>query len=434
MSQNNKLKTWRQALDYMYAKLPMYHRLGMVAYKKDLTNTIRLCNVCHNPQNELKTIHIAGTNGKGTTTHIIAGGLQAQGYKVGVYTSPHYKDFRERIKINGIYISKDYIIEFLNTYLSDIEHIQPSFFEVSVALAFKYFTDMKVDFAVIETGLGGRLDSTNIIRPLISVITNISFDHQAMLGNTLPEIANEKAGIIKHQIPVIIGESQPEVKNVFINKAREMNATLTFSDKVVRLEKTSEGQGFDDYDVFYHGKLMIRNLGIDMTGPFQEKNIITGIHSLIALSSVVNIDFEKVKSFFPQLKSKTGYLGRWQQLGIDPLIIADSAHNIAGISIIINALKNIPYDRLHIIIGFVNDKDISEILELLPSDAMYYFARANIPRGLDAKLLEDMAMEKGLKGKAYSSVRKAYAAARLKAKKNDLIFVGGSIFVVGEIL
>ena len=412
----------------------MYQRLGSAAYKKDLTNTIKLCEYTGNPQNNIKTIHIAGTNGKGTTTHIIAGGLQAQGYKVGVYTSPHYKDFRERIKINGTYIPKRFIIDFLNRYSKELEEIQPSFFEMTVAMAFLYFDEEKVDFAVIETGLGGRLDSTNVIIPLLSVITNISFDHQSMLGNTLAEIAGEKAGIIKNNIPVIIGESQKETDHVFIQKAIEMSAQVYFANDHIQLTQT----GFTDqnkiYNIKYNQQIWIENLTTDLSGPFQERNIITGMYALKQLSETVNINIEKLKLFFADLKSKTGYIGRWQILGSNPLIIADSAHNEGGLKIILREIQELKYKNLHIIIGFVNDKELSSVLELFPKKAIYYFAKANIPRGLNAALLKTEGEKYGLSGKSYISVRKALAAAKIKAHSDDLVFIGGSIFVVAEVI
>lgn len=412
----------------------MYQRLGSAAYKKDLTNTIKFCEYTGNPQNNIKTIHIAGTNGKGTTTHIIAGGLQAQGYKVGVYTSPHYKDFRERIKINGTYIPKRFIIDFLNRYSKELEEIQPSFFEMTVAMAFLYFDEEKVDFAVIETGLGGRLDSTNVIIPLLSVITNISFDHQSMLGNTLAEIAGEKAGIIKNNIPVIIGESQKETDHVFIQKAIEMSAPVYFANDHIQLTQT----GFTDqnkiYNIKYNQQIWIENLTTDLSGPFQERNIITGMYALKQLSETVNINIEKLKLFFAVLKSKTGYFGRWQILGSNPLIIADSAHNEGGLKIILREIQELKYKNLHIIIGFVNDKELSSVLELFPKKAIYYFAKANIPRGLNAALLKTEGEKYGLSGKSYISVRKALAAAKIKAHSDDLVFIGGSIFVVAEVI
>jgi len=430
----SKIKTYQQALKFIYDRLPMYQRLGSAAYKKDLTNTIKLCESTGNPQNRIKTIHIAGTNGKGTTTHIIAGGLQAQGYKVGVYTSPHYKDFRERIKINGFYIPKSYIIDFLNRYSKDLEEIQPSFFEMTVAMAFLYFADEKVDFAVIETGLGGRLDSTNVINPLLAVITNISFDHQSMLGNTLPAIAGEKAGIIKNNIPVIIGERQKELEQIFINKAKEMSAQIHFATDHIQIIETGFSQLKKSYTVVYNKHPWIENLSTDLTGPFQERNIITGMYALKLLSEKININIDKLKDFFPNLKSKTGYIGRWQVLGSDPMIIADSAHNEGGLKIIMNEIQDLKYKKLHMILGFVNDKELSTVLEFFPKNAIYYFAKANIPRGLDAELLKTESEKYGLLGNSYSSVRKAFAAAKIKAHADDLIFIGGSIFVVAEVI
>jgi dihydrofolate synthase / folylpolyglutamate synthase len=416
----------------MYESLPMYQRVGSAAYKKDLTNTIKLCESIDNPQNKLKTIHIAGTNGKGTVTHIIAGGLQAQGFKVGVYTSPHYKDFRERIKINGEYISKRYIIDFLNQYAEDLEKIQPSFFEMTVGLAFLYFADQNVDYAVIETGLGGRLDSTNVIFPLLSVITNISFDHQSMLGNTLVEIAGEKAGIIKKNIPVIIGEKQNETDQIFIRKAEEMSSTIHFASDYIQIKEKDSSVNSKVYDVMYNHKRWIDVLKTDLTGPFQDRNIITGLYALKLLSKDIKIDEVKLKDFFPTLKSKTGYIGRWQIMGSDPLIIADSAHNEGGLKIILKELLHYKYNKLHIILGFVNDKELDSVLSLFPKHAIYYFAKANIPRGLDAEVLKSEGKKYGLSGNSYKSVRKAFSSAKIKAKPDDLIFIGGSIFVVAE--
>lgn len=429
-----KLKTWKETLDFMYQRLPMYQRIGAAAYKKDLRNTILLCEACGNPHLQLKCIHIAGTNGKGTTTHIIASGLQSQSFSVGVYTSPHYIDFRERIKINGVYISKKYIRDFINAHLHEIDKIQPSFFELTVALAFRYFADMKVDFAVIETGLGGRLDSTNVITPLISVITNISYDHQSMLGNTLPLIAAEKAGIIKEAIPVVIGESQDEVSDVFYKKAEELHAPIQYADQHLSLNQKAGFKGELVYDVYNDGKLWLKDLKTDLIGPFQSKNIITGLYALKALSTHIPLDFDKVVEGFTEIHKKTGYMGRWQILDKGPLILADSAHNVGGMDLITKELKMIKDGKLHIILGFVNDKDISDILAMMPKNAQYYFAKANIPRGLDAALLQRQSETYGLKGQSYISVRKAFAAARRHAALEDTIFIGGSIFVVGEVL
>lgn len=428
------LKSYSSVLEYIYAKLPMFQRQGPSAYKKDLTNTILLCEAVGNPQDRIKTIHIAGTNGKGTTTHIIAGGLQAQGFKVGVYTSPHYKDFRERIKINGAYISAAYITGFINKYHPQIEAIQPSFFEVTVALAFAYFESQNVDYAIIETGLGGRLDSTNIIKPLLSVITNISYDHQQLLGDTLEAIAGEKAGIIKHGIPILIGERQSAVEKVFLQKAKEVGTSISFAEDHLELTLLQEDNGRKAYKVTYDGKTWISSLSTTLSGPFQEKNIITGLCALKLMGQFMKIDDTKLINFFPDLVKKTGYIGRWQILGQQPLIIADSAHNEGGLNLVLKEIKNISKSRLHIVVGFVNDKDLGKVLALFPENATYYFAKANIPRGLEAKSLKEEAKKYGLKGKDYSSVRKAFAAAKKKAKADDLIFVGGSIFVVAEVI
>ena len=428
------IKSYKSALSYIFAKLPMYHRVGQVAYKKDLTNTIQLCEAAGNPQDKIKTIHIAGTNGKGTTTHIIAGGLQSQGYKVGVYTSPHYKDFRERIKINGQYITSKFIVNFLNKHHETIELVDPSFFEVTVAMAFAYFESEKVDFAIIETGLGGRLDSTNIINPLLSVITNISYDHQNLLGDTLQAIAGEKAGIIKEKVPILIGERQSEVEQVFIDKAKTMSAPITFAEDNLKLTLLQSANGTKEYQAKYQDEIWLKSLKTTISGPFQDKNLVTGLCALKMLSKQIEINDAQLMRFFPDLIQKTAYMGRWQVLGQRPLIIADSAHNEGGLKLVINELTTIKKVHLHIVMGFVNDKDLSKVLALFPMNATYYFAKANIPRGLEASALQTIAKEFQLIGKSYTSVNKAFAAAHKKAQPEDLIFVGGSIFVVAEVL
>ena len=411
----------------------MYQREGAAAYKKDLTNTLKLCAIMDNPQDMIKTIHIAGTNGKGTTSHIIAAGLQAQGYKVGVYTSPHYKDFRERIKINGQFIALRYITDFINTYHEQIESIQPSFFEITVALAFSYFADQNVDYAVIETGLGGRLDSTNVILPLLSVITNISFDHQNLLGDTLEEIAGEKAGIIKRGVPVIIGETQKSIEHVFIEKAKLENTAIYFADQELQI-KILEETPYLILQMYLNHQAWRKPLSTSLSGPFQSKNIVSGIYALHFLSKLITLDMDKVWPFMQEMTRETAYLGRWQTLGHEPLILTDSAHNEAGLNLVIERLKMIPHDKLHIILGFVNDKTLDKILNLFPQNATYYWTKANIPRALNADLLSEKGQSFGLKGKTYSSVRKALAAAKTKAGKKDLIYVGGSIFVVAEVI
>ena len=427
------LKTYQDTLDYLYQKLPMYQRVGAAAYKKDLTNTLALCDMAGNPQHQLKCIHIAGTNGKGTTSHIIAAGLQAQGYKTGVYTSPHYKDFRERIKINGVYIDINFITNFINTYKSDIENINPSFFELTVVLAFAWFAEKKVDYAIIETGLGGRLDSTNVITPLLSIITNISYDHQQMLGDTLPAIAAEKAGIIKPGIPVIIGETQKEVQHVFIEKAGQLNAPIYFADQQMPAEIIGDTP-YLTFQINLNSKPWNSPLETTLAGPFQSNNIVTGLFTLHLLSKSIPVNMDKVWQFMPGMSEKTGYMGRWQTLGHKPLIITDSAHNEAGLRLVTQQISNISCRQRHIVLGFVNDKTLDDILTMFPKDAVYYWAKANVPRGLDAEVLREKGISMSLKGNSYTSVRKAFAAARSKAHTDDFIYIGGSIFVVAEVI
>lgn len=427
------VQTYNEALEFMYAQLPMYQRQGAAAYKKDLTNTLLLCEATGHPEKNIKTIHVAGTNGKGTTSHIIAGGLQSQNLKTGLYTSPHYKDFRERIKINGQYISPGYIVRFIQKYEEAIYRIQPSFFELTFVMALRYFADKRVDVAIIETGLGGRLDSTNVITPLLSVITNISFDHQNMLGNTLVAIAGEKAGIIKNNIPVIIGETQSEVQMVFVQKAHEKNSRLLFADEHIQLERQQQ-QNQIQYDVYIDQNIWMRHVRMDINGPFQEKNIKTALYTLFCLKNIFDIQEENLQTFFPRLSTLTKYMGRWQILGQNPTIIADSAHNVAGIQYVLKKLEEIRQGNIHFVLGFVNDKDISSVLQQFPKEARYYFAKANIPRGMETNALKELAAKTDLRGRAYSSVKNALKAARRHADKNDIIFIGGSIFVVAECL
>ncbi len=425
--------TYKQAQEFIFSRLPMYQRLGAVAYKKDLTNTLALCAACGHPERELKTIHIAGTNGKGTTTHLIAGALQASGLKTGVYTSPHYKDFRERIKINGQFISPRYICQFIEKYKDVIGAIQPSFFEMTVAMAFCYFRDQKTDVAVIETGLGGRLDSTNVITPLLSVITNISFDHMSMLGNTLEAIAGEKAGIIKPTIPVVIGEKQESVLGVFKERALNQHSPLYLATDHVEVVCPT-GQLQDGFSVNIDKTPWLLKTTLDIGGPFQQKNLATACMALHLLSSHFSLDAQAISKFYPSFAKQTKYMGRWQLLSHSPLTIADSAHNEGGLTQVLANLNALSWRQLHIILGFVNDKELPDILALFPKNAKYYFAKANVPRGLDATQLQRQSENHGLHGNAYSSVRKAFAAARRCAGTEDVLFIGGSIFVVAEVL
>lgn len=432
-----------QTLDYLYTQLPMFQRTGPAAFKKDLGNILRLCDHLENPHQKIRCIHLAGTNGKGSTGHLLASVLQAAGLKVGLYTSPHYRDFRERIKINGVYIPKKKVVKFVTDHKAVIKKIGPSFFEITVALAFDYFAQEQVDIAIIETGLGGRLDSTNIITPLISVITNISFDHQQFLGDTLPAIASEKAGIIKSKIPVVIGEKQPAVFKVFKDKAKAEKARLQVANDQknyeVILEKTSIKNSF--YTIKKNGVVWMSNLPVNIHGPYQAKNIGTALMTLEVLNSIKTesfpvIDIPTIKKGFHNLKKTTTFLGRWQQLGQKPLIIADSAHNEAGLKNIFpnQKLAKVPYKKLHIVFGTVSDKDVGKVFPYLPKEAVYYFVKADIPRGFESIKLQTIAGKYDLHGKAYSSVRRGLAAAKRKADKHDVILICGSIFVVAEVI
>jgi dihydrofolate synthase/folylpolyglutamate synthase len=429
---------YQQTLDYMYTQLPMFQRIGSAAYKANLDNTIAICSLLQNPQDKFKSIHIAGTNGKGSTSHLLASILQSAGLKVGLYTSPHLKDFRERIKINGELIPEQYIIDFVEVYKIDFEKIQPSFFEMTVGLAFDYFATQQVDIAVIEVGLGGRLDSTNVITPELSIITNISFDHTNLLGNTLQKIAEEKAGIIKKEIPVVIGETQVESKSVFIQKAKEQNAPIIFADENFKSKNVFHKSGHTlklFIDIEKDGVLTYEDLESELLGLYQQKNIITVLTAVEVLNQKgFNLSEKIIREGIKKVITQTGLLGRWQILSTHPLVIADTGHNEAGIKEVLNQLKNSSYEHLHFVLGMVNDKDISAILNLLPKAATYYFCKANIPRALDADELSTQARNFGLNGSVYSSVANALDAAKVNAKSNDLVFVGGSTFTVAEVV
>ena len=403
---------YQETTNWMFNQLPMYQLQGASAYKKDLTNVILLADHLDNPQQKLKCIHVAGTNGKGSTSHMLASILQKAGYKVGLYTSPHLKDFRERIKINDIEISEDFVCEFINTHKSFFEENDMSFFEMSVGLAFDYFAKEKVEIAIIEVGLGGRLDATNIITPLVSVITNIGIDHVQFLGNTLESIATEKAGIIKPKIPVVIGEYTPETQPIFLGKAKENHAEIYFSSDLISETFPS-----------------------DLLGDYQEHNKKTVIQTFKILNEQTNFEVstENIKSGLLHVVKNTGLLGRWQQLGENPKVICDTAHNKNGLEIVLKQIQKESFDNLHIVLGVVNDKELNEVLPLFPKNATYYFCKPNIPRGLDANLLKEKASEFELNGNVYDSVTDAYEAAKNNAKINDFIYIGGSTFVVAEL-
>ena len=426
--------SYQQVLDFLYAQLPMFHRIGAAAYKKDLGNTFALLEYLGNPQQKFQSIHVGGTNGKGSTSHMLSAILQAKGFKTGLYVSPHYRDFRERIKINGQYISRQYVIDFVEKMKPIIAEVQPSFFELTVAMAFDYFAQRKVDVAVIEVGLGGRLDSTNVINPVLSVITNISFDHMQFLGNTLPEIAAEKAGIIKPGVPVVIGETHPESAPVFVATAKEKNAPITFADQDIQVKLLAENFSHSYFEVLKDGIVVYPDLAANLHGNYQILNVQTVLQAVSKLPKAWEIDDQAITTGLKDLVTLTRFMGRWQVLAQNPTIIADSAHNEAGIQLAMQQLAKIPRQKLHLVIGVVRDKDLAKVLPQLPADGIYYFAKPDIPRGLEGEVLQKAAAEHGRKGRAYSSVKNALNAARRHAQKDDLIYVGGSIFVLAEIL
>jgi len=421
--------TYKEVTDFLFSQLPMYQRQGVSAFKKNLDNIIALCDLLDNPQEKFKTIHIAGTNGKGSVSHIIAAGLQANGYSVGLYTSPHYKDYRERIKINGDFISEQDVIDFVENHKEDFLRIQPSFFEITVAMAFDYFANQDVDVAIIETGLGGRLDSTNILNPILSIITNISLDHQSMLGDTLPEIAGEKAGIIKKDTPVIIGEYQEEVNTVFLDKAQSMDSGLWQADNLSTLINKEEKFSFSRND-----KDWTLDFTSSMTNEYQLKNLKTALFSLSSLEDEFSLNKEKIAKGIENINQLTYYIGRWMKIQESPLVYFDSAHNEAGVSNLALSISKLQYSRLHIVWGAAADKDVSTILNILPKEAEFYFAKADIPRGMDAKELLQKAQSLGLQGYEYASVPAAYRVALAAANHDDLVIVAGSIFVVAEVV
>lgn len=428
---------YQETLDYLYNQLPMFQRIGKKALKHKLDNIRELCKLLDNPYEKYPTIHIAGTNGKGSTTHLLAALFQVKDLKVGIYTSPHYRDFRERIKINGEYISKQEVIDFVEKYKPHFDAIQPSFFEITVAMAFEHFARHKVDIAIIETGLGGRLDSTNIITPILSIITNISFDHQKVLGDTLPQIAGEKAGIIKPNVPVVIGETHDETQRVFMDKAFDMKAPISFADSfytAVPLENNGIKSYYEIRELGHHS-LIFNNLELDLAGHYQAKNLITVIHATEVLQSLGwKFSDNDIIEAMSNVTTLTKMIGRWQTINKNPLTITDAAHNEDGIRQVVQQLTTMQYHYLHIILGMAKDKDQSKILSLLPKNALYYFCKPDVPRGLDANLLAEKATEFGLKGEVYDSVNEALRSATEDATNEDFIFVGGSSFVVAEVV
>jgi dihydrofolate synthase/folylpolyglutamate synthase len=404
---------YQETVHWLFAQLPMYQQQGAIAYKADLHNTLLLAEYLGNPEKKLRCIHVAGTNGKGSTSHLLASVLQEAGYKVGLYTSPHLKDFRERIKINGNCIEENYVTAFVAQHQTFFENHDLSFFEMTVGLAFQYFADNNVEVAIIEVGMGGRLDATNIITPLLSVITNIGLDHTTFLGNTLTAIAGEKAGIIKANVPVIIGQYTAETRAVFLEKAASQNALLYFADELTEIPPACA-----------------------LLGNYQKYNTKTALTAIRVLQNHNHfaIPERAISEGFLNVVTNTGLQGRWQQLGANPKIIADTAHNYDGLAEVMNQIQEEKYTQLHLVIGVVNDKDLDGILPLFPKNAHYYFCKPNLPRGLASEILAAKAAEFNLIGEVYNSVSAAYAAARKNAAITDFIYVGGSTFVVAEIL
>ncbi|MFG6685673.1 bifunctional folylpolyglutamate synthase/dihydrofolate synthase [Mariniflexile sp. HNIBRBA6329] len=404
--------TYQDTLNWMFSQLPMYQRQGQSAFRKDLSNTMKLIERLNHPENNFKSIHVAGTNGKGSTSHMLASILQEAGYKVGLYTSPHLKDFRERIKINGKVVSKQFVTGFIKQHRAFFEENSLSFFEMTVGMAFEYFSKQQVDIAVVEVGMGGRLDSTNIITPEVSVITNIGLDHTQFLGTTLEAIAFEKGGIIKPNVPIVVGETQKETAPVFMELAEKNNSKIVFADNEVTEAFVS-----------------------DLTGIYQSKNIVTVVNAINELQQKgFNITHQNIKKGLLRVVKNTGLMGRWQTLQLNPKVVCDTGHNRDGLNYVMKQLSNEVFDTLHIVFGVVNDKDLSSIIDLLPKNAIYYFCKPDIPRGLDAKDLKKSLGAHGLKGEAYNSVNEAYKIALDSASTTDFIFIGGSTFVVAEII
>lgn len=425
---------YEEVLQYLYSSLPMYQRVGQKAIKKDLTNTIALCRYLDNPHLKFNAIHIAGTNGKGSSAHSIAAILQRAGYKTGLYTSPHLKDFTERVRINGVEIPEEEVVSFVVKNKSALEDIKPSFFEMTVAMAFDYFASEHVDVAVIETGLGGRLDSTNIITPLVSLITNIGYDHMDMLGDTLAQIAFEKGGIIKNGIPVVVGEKHEETTPVFEKLSAIKNAPLYFAQDDYSAEVVNMEGGKSKVHIYKKGEKVIDNLSLALGGVYQTKNLPGILKTLELLNDLgYSTDINQVAEGLRFVHELTGLKGRWQILHTQPLTICDTGHNQEAFKDIVAQLNSIHYTRLHMVLGFSADKDVDKLLALLPRDALYYFCQAQVPRAMASEALKNKAQDQGLQGEAYASVEEAFQNACQRANSDDLIFIGGSTFIVAEI-
>lgn len=428
------MPTYSETLDFLFSRLPMFTQVGASAYKKDLSNTIALCKILDNPERKFKSIHIAGTNGKGSSSHMLAAILQAQGYKTGLYTSPHLRDFRERIRINGEMISEEAVIAFTETMKTAMTDLVPSFFEMTVAMAFDYFVKNEVDIAVIETGMGGRLDSTNVIEPELSLITNIGLDHMEFLGNDLASIAGEKAGIIKSKIPAVIGKTQPETVSIFTKKANQLEAPIAFADQLWKIDFKARDESFQYFEAQRLEEKSFA-LKLDLLGSYQAANLPGVLEAIRQLNEAGRaISDQSILNGLESVKSSTGLMGRWQILSTHPRIICDTGHNEDGIKEVIGMLANERYEHLHVVIGMVGDKEVDKVLQLFPTDATYYFTQAAIPRAMPVDTLYEKAQVYRLHGNTYYQVSKALEAAKNAVGKNDLIFVGGSTFVVAEVV
>lgn len=424
---------YKETLDLLYRKLPMFERIGPAAFKKDLSNIGALCEALGHPERRIKSIHIAGTNGKGSVSHMLASILQEAGYKTGLYISPHYKDFRERIRINGKWISKQHIVDFVEKIGPDIDRIKPSFFEISVAMAFNYFFRNRVDLAVVETGLGGRLDSTNILIPELSIITNISLDHQNLLGDTVEKIAFEKAGIIKKGVPCLIGEYQRKTQPVFKRVASSLGAPVRYADRHGKVIKTAAGH----YQYLSKkGPQESLELLTPILGPYQEKNINTTLEAIRLLNETGDwaVSHRHILEGFKNLSENAPLTGRWQWIGGHPRVLADGAHNLAGLQYLFKELVKTEKGQVHCVFGTVRDKALDPVLAILPRHFTYYFVNADLPRAMNSDLLAEKAAMHGLQGSSYGKVSLGLKAAKSAARGNDLVLVTGSIFVVGEVL
>ena len=424
---------YKQTLEYLYSRLPMFQRVGAAAYKADLSNTIAICKLLGNPEKDFPAVHIAGTNGKGSTANMVASVLTESGFKTGLFTSPHLRDFRERIRVNGIPVPQDYVVDFVENYGDEAASFEASFFELTFGMAMKYFSDAGVDIAVVEVGMGGRLDSTNVVSPLVTAITNISLDHTAFLGEGIEKIAAEKAGIIKKGVPVIIGRRQKETKKVFEAYADRMSSAMYYADELVKIEKENNG-------VYWYTYKNEERKALDMPlqGDYQKENLATALAILKTLSGKKGFEkvvrHEQLERGIKNIISNTGFAGRWQILSENPMVICDTGHNVDGLRKTMQQLENLNYRQLHFVLGMVSDKDIAGVITLLPKHARYYFCRAGVPRAMPAEELMEKASFFGLEGHSYPSVADAFKAAKENAGDSDLVFVGGSTFVVAEVV